>query len=112
MRAQVLRPGSSKAKLSKAERKAALCMRRQQKEAQGQSAICLPSEVERQAQRTRTCNAEAMLSAPGSVRQPNVAAERIIQTEDELSCRDAHDLAGTRFVALDISRMLIYECKW
>ena len=111
MNSQVLSPASSKAKLSKAEWKAALCMQQQQKEAQDQSTICLARHLQRQAQRTSARNAETMLSGPGSVHQPNAAMEPIIQPEDQISCKDAHNLAGTRFVALDICRMLYRECK-
>ncbi|KAK9822408.1 hypothetical protein WJX74_002689 [Apatococcus lobatus] len=98
--AHVLIPGSTEAKLSKAERKAKLGLQQQQqhqrqaRKVQGQSAICF----EKQGQHPQTCREEACLSGPENERQPRVALEGIDQpaSKDEQQCRNADDLVGTR----------------
>lgn len=98
--AQVLSPGSSRAKPSKAERKASLRLQRQQQRqsqgGKGQSAICLTTHFERQAQRPRTGKEETSLQGPGQAPQPDAAVDAA--SGHGAQSRNADNAAVTRHV--------------
>ena len=102
--AQVLSPGSSKAKPSKAERKASLRLQRQQQRQSqggpGQSAICLTTHFERQAQRPRTGREEAFLLGPGQVPQPDSAVDAA--SGHGAPCSNAENATATRYIPFHV----------